>query len=320
MKIYRQEHGDLPCNIKFLVEGQEEVASRHLEDYLKKYSDKLSADLIIWESGYKNEEEQFNFTGGNKGVLCFELEATSANIDLHSSFATVVDSATWRLAQALDALRTPEGDIKIPGFYDDVVEPTQREIDLVNKATTPDLKSKWDLQVPLLKNKSVNYNLTFNPTINIEGISGGWEGEGVKTVTPKAATAKLEFRLVPNQDPHDLFDKLTKYLNDQGFKDIKVKYLLGEKGYRWDLDSPIVDKLISTAKDFFGGKDKVEALPSSPGTGPMYLLNEYTHASIISTGVSYSKAGNHAPNENIRIQDYLDFIDFFDQFLGKLRE
>ncbi|WP_334333357.1 MULTISPECIES: M20/M25/M40 family metallo-hydrolase [unclassified Companilactobacillus] len=320
LKIYRQEHGDLPCNIKFLVEGQEEVASRHLEDYLKKYSDKLAADLIIWESGYKNEHEQFNFTGGNKGVLCFELEATSADIDLHSSFAAVVDSATWRLAQALDALRTPEGDIKIPGFYDDVVEPTQKEIDLVNKAITPDLKSKWDLQVPLLKNKSVNYNLTFNPTINIEGISSGWEGEGVKTVTPKAATAKLEFRLVPNQDPHDLFDKLTKYLNDQGFKDIKVKYLLGEKGYRWDLDSPIVNKLIGTAKDFFGGEDKVEALPSSPGTGPMYLLNEYTHASIISCGVSYSKAGNHAPNENIRIQDYLDFIDFFDQFLGKLRE
>ena len=320
LKIYRQEHGDLPCNIKFLVEGQGEVASRHLEDYLKKYSDKLSADLIIWESGYKNEKEQFNFTGGNKGVLCFELEATSANIDLHSSFAAVVDSATWRLAQALDALRTPEGDIKIPGFYDDVVEPSQREIDLVNKATTPDLKSKWDLQVPLLKNKSVNYNLTFNPTINIEGISSGWEGEGVKTVTPKAAKAKLEFRLVPNQDPHDLFDKLTKYLNDQGFKDIKVKYLLGEKGYRWDLDSPIVNKLIGTAEDFFGGADKVEALPSSPGTGPMYLLNEYTHASIVSTGVSYSKAGNHAPNENIRIKDYLDFIDFFDQFLGKLRE
>lgn len=182
------------------------------------------------------------------------------------------------------------------------------------------MQKKWDLQVPLLKNKSVNYNLTFNPTINIEGISSGWEGEGVKTVTPKAATAKLEFRLVPNQDPHDLFDKLTKYLNDQGFTDVKVKYLLGEKGYRWDLDSPIVNKLIGTAEDFFGSADKVEALPSSPGTGPMYLLNEYTHASIVSTGVSYSKAGNHAPNENIRIQDYLDFIDFFDQFLGKLRE
>lgn len=320
LKIYRQEHGDLPCNIKFLIEGQEEVASRHLEDYLKKYHDLLSADLIIWESGYKNEAEQFNFTGGNKGVLCFELEAVSADIDLHSSFAAVVDSATWRLTQALNALRTPEGDIKIPGFYDDVVQPTQKEIDLVNKAITPDLKEKWDLQVPLLKNQSVNYNLTFNPTINIEGISSGWEGDGVKTVTPKAATAKLEFRLVPNQDPHDLFDKLTKYLNELGFTDVKVKYLLGEKGYRWDLDSPIVNKLIDTAKDYFGGEDKIEALPSSPGTGPMYLLNEYTKASIVSTGVSYSKAGNHAPNENIRIKDYLDFIDFFDQFLSKLRE
>lgn len=94
LNIYRQEHGDLPCNVKFLVEGAEEIASQHLEDYLKLYQDKLSADLVIWESGFKNEHEQFSFNGGTKGVLCFELEANSADIDLHSSFAAVVDSAT----------------------------------------------------------------------------------------------------------------------------------------------------------------------------------------------------------------------------------
>lgn len=318
LNIYRQEHGDLPCNVKFLVEGAEEVASQHLEDYLKIYHDELAADLVIWESGFKNEHEQFSFNGGTKGVLCFELEANSADIDLHSSFAAVVDSATWRLAQALNALRDPSGKILIPGFYDDVKEPTQREKDLVDKAITPDLKAKWGLTVPLLDNKSVNYNLTFSPTINVEGLSSGWEGEGVKTVTPKTAKAKLEFRLVPDQDPHVLFDKLTKYLEDQGFSDIKVSYLLGEKAYRWDLNSPIVNTLIDTAKEFYGGEDKIEALPSSPGTGPMYLVNKYAKAPIVACGVSYSKAGNHAPNENIRIQDYLDFIDFFDEFLGKI--
>ena len=318
LKKYRQENGDLPCNIKFLVEGEEEVASEHLVSYLEKYGDKLSADLVIWESGAKNEQEQFTFTGGNKGILCYELEATSSDIDLHSSFAAVVDSAAWRLTEAINALRDEDGTIKVPGFYDDVVKPSAREKELVEKAVTPDLKEKWGLKVPLLKNESVNYNLTFEPTINIEGISSGWEGEGVKTVTPKAATAKLEFRLVPNQDPKDIFDKLTKYLESQGFKDVKVKYLLGEKGYRWDLDSPIVDKLISTAEDYYGGPDKVSALPSSAGTGPMYVVNKYTKAPIVSCGVSYAKGGAHAPNENIRIKDYLEFIDFFDEFLSKL--
>lgn len=318
LNIYRDEHGDLPCNVKFLVEGEEEVASEHLEKYLEKYQDKFSSDLVIWESGSKNEHEQFSFTGGNKGVLCFELEATSADIDLHSSFSAVVDSATWRLTQALNLLRDQDGTIKIPGFYDDVREPTEVEKKLVEDAITPDFETKWGLTVPLLANKSVNYNLTFSPTINIEGLSSGWEGSGVKTVEPKAAKAKLEFRLVPDQDPHDLFDKLTKYLEKQGFKDIKVTYLLGERGYRWDLNSPIVNTLIQTAEEFYGGKDKVEALPSSPGTGPMYLVNKYAKAPIVSTGVSYAKAGAHAPNENIRIQDYLDFIDFFDEFLGKL--
>lgn len=320
LNIYKQEHGDLPCNIKFLVEGGEEIASHNLTDYLKIYHDKLAADLVIWESGFKNEHEQFSFNGGNKGIICFELEATTAEIDLHSSFAAVVDSATWRLTQALNSLRDENGQILVPGFYDDVRKPTEREIDLVDQAITPDYQSKWGLTVPLLKNKSVNYNLTFEPTVNIEGISSGWEGPGVKTVTPKKATAKMEFRLVPDQDPKDIFEKLSKYLTDKGFSDIKVTYLMGEKGYRWDLNSPIVNTLIDTAKEFFGGDDKVEALPSSPGTGPMQLVNEYTKAPIISCGVSYAKAGNHAPNENIRIQDYLDFIDFFDKFLGKIAE
>lgn len=320
LKIYRQEHGDLPCNIKFLVEGEEEVASEHLVDYLKKYGDKLANDLIIWESGSKNEHEQFSITGGNKGILCFELSALSADIDLHSSLAAVVDSATWRLTKAIDALRDTDGTIKVPGFYDDVVEPSEREKELVAEAIEPDLTKKWGLKVPLLKNESVNYNLTFKPTVNIEGISSGWEGEGVKTVTPKAAVAKLEFRLVPNQDPKDIFDKLTKYLESQGFSDVSVKYLLGERGYRWDLDSPIVNTLIQTAKDFYGGEDAVEALPSSPGTGPMYVVNKYAQAPIVSIGVSYAKGGAHAPNENIRIKDYLDFIDFFDEFLAKINK
>lgn len=318
LNLYRQEHGDLPCNIKFLIEGAEEVASQHLEDYLKLHQNELSADMVIWESGFKNEHEQFGFNGGTKGVLCFELEAISANADLHSSYAAVVDSATWRLTQALNALRDKDGRILIPGFYDDVVEPSEREKALVAQTIEPDLKEALGLTTPLLKNKSVNYNLTFEPTINIEGLSSGWEGQGVKTVTPKLAKAKLEFRLVPDQDPHDLFKKLTDYLNNQGFEDIKVSYLLGEKGYRWDLDSPIVNTLIDTAKDYFGGEDKVEILPSSPETGPMYLVNKYSQAPIVACGVSYSKAGNHAPNENIRIQDYLDFIDFFDEFLGKI--
>ena len=102
LKIYRAKHGDLPCNVKFLVEGEEEVASEHLEGYLKKYQDQLASDLIIWESGSKNEHEQFSFTGGNKGILCFELVANTAEIDLHSSLAAVVDSAAFRLVEAIN--------------------------------------------------------------------------------------------------------------------------------------------------------------------------------------------------------------------------
>lgn len=318
LRRYQQKHGDWPCNIKFLLEGEEEIASEHLPQYLAKYHELLAADLVLWESGSKNEQEQFSIQGGNKGVLCFELVANSAAIDLHSSYAAVVDSASWRLVAAINSLRDADGHIKIPGFYEQVLPPTLREQELVEQAAVPDLQEKWQLTLPLLKNKSVNYNLTFSPTINIEGLSSGWEGPGVKTVTPKTARAKLEFRLVPNQDPQEIFTQLTQYLQDQGFSDIQVNYLLGESAYRWDLQHPLVDLLVETAQKCYGGADQIELLPSSPGTGPMALINQYTQAPIVACGVGYSKSGNHAPNENIRISDYLEFIEFFDQFLERL--
>lgn len=317
LKLYRQENGDWPCNVKFLVEGEEEVASEHLAAYLEKYHDLLAADLVLWESGSKNDHEQFSIEGGNKGVLCFELTANSAASDLHSSLAAVADSATWRLVAALNALRAADGTIKVPGFYDDVVAPSAVEQALVAQAPTPDLAQKWDLKLPLLKNPSVNYNLTFAPTINIEGFKSGWQGQGVKTVTPCTAQAKLEFRLVPNQDPQRIFQQLSTYLQEQGFEDITVTYLLGERGYRWDLQNPLVEQLVATAKAVYGEK-QVTALPSSAGTGPMYLINHYTQAPIIDCGVGYSHSGPHAPNENIRIADYLQFIEFFNQFLDRL--
>ncbi|UQS83698.1 M20/M25/M40 family metallo-hydrolase [Bombilactobacillus thymidiniphilus] len=317
LQLYYQEHHDWPCNIKFLLEGEEEIASQHLGDYLAKYHDLLAADLILWESGAKNEFEQFTIEGGNKGVLCFELTAVTADIDLHSSYAAVVDSAAWRLVEAIKSLRSVDGQIKIPGFYDEVVPPSVTEELLVQENQVPNLTNKWNLQVPLLQNKSINYNLAFAPTINIEGLSGGWQGSGVKTVTPKQAQAKLEFRLVPDQDPQVIFDKLTTYLASQGFTDIKVQYLLGEKAYRWDLQSDMAQKLITTAKQFYGDQ-QVAVLPSSAGTGPMHLLHYYTQADILSCGVGYSKSGPHAPNENIRLRDYLEFIEFFVDFLNKV--
>ncbi|NVY95782.1 M20/M25/M40 family metallo-hydrolase [Lactobacillus sp. DCY120] len=318
LKLYRQKHGDWPCTVKFLLEGEEEVASEHLPEYLAQHGESLQADLVIWESGGKNDREQFSLTAGNKGILCFQITARSAAIDLHSSYAAVADGAAWRLVAALNTLRASDGTIQIPGFFDNVVSPTDQEEGYLKAAQTPDLTEQWGLTQALLKHKSVNDSLVFQPTINIEGLTSGWQGAGVKTITPKEATAKLEFRLVPNQDPEDLFKKLTCYLEDQGFADLQVDYLLGEKGYRSDLSQPIVQSLIQTAQACYGGPEQVEVLPSSAGTGPMEVVSRYAKAPIVSCGVSYAQAGNHAPNENIRIADYVQFINFFGQFLEQL--
>ncbi|WP_288846717.1 M20/M25/M40 family metallo-hydrolase [uncultured Fructobacillus sp.] len=314
-----ENDGQLPVNITFLIEGSEETASQHLDDYLAKYPE-LKADLIIWESGNKDEQGQIELGGGNKGIVTFDVTAKTAGIDLHSSLATVVDSAAWRLSQGLATLFDPKtGRIQVPNFYEDVIAPNQREKDLV--AALPGTKEEFikghQITAPLLTDKRGDdwkEALYFEPSINIEGISSGYEDQGVKTVLPAEATAKLEARLVPGMDPDKTLKQIQDYLIDQGFADLTVTKTLGQPGYRSDMSDPEIKKVIDLAKDFYPGEPVV--FPTSPGTGPMAYVNNAIKAPIISLGVGYQGALDHAPNENIRLTDYEDNIKFVKLIIG----
>ncbi|GMA69508.1 hypothetical protein GCM10025879_07540 [Leuconostoc litchii] len=120
-------NGHLPVNITFIIEGSEESSSQHLDEYLNKYKNQITADLIVWESGGKNIDDVVEIFGGNKGIVTFNVDVQTAQTDLHSSLAGVVDSAAWRLTQALATLFDNDGHIMVPGFYDDVAIPNSRE-------------------------------------------------------------------------------------------------------------------------------------------------------------------------------------------------
>lgn len=321
---YLAEHDQqLPVNIVFFVEGMEENASVGLDDYLAKYAPELdNVDLVIWESGDGNARGQREIFGGNKGIITFNLSVQSAEVDLHSSYAAVVDSATWRLIAAINSLRDANGKILVDGIYEDVRPANERELALASQAeiTPQSIRQHAGLHLPLLEVDGFTQDLFFNPTINVEGIISGYTDVGVKTVLPALASAKLEIRLVPGMDPDKTFQQVVAHLHKHDFDDVQAELTLGEPGYRSDMSAPAILKLAQIAADVYGGEDNISLQPTSPGTGPMAFMNRHVDAPIASIGLSHPGSLDHAPNENVRRLDYDQHITVIEKLIESYEE
>jgi acetylornithine deacetylase/succinyl-diaminopimelate desuccinylase-like protein len=289
---------DVPCNFKFLFEGEEEIGSIHLKDYRKKYPNAFSADSVIWEFGGIDAKERPEVTLGVKGILYVELTAKNANRDAHSSLAAFVENPAWRLVWALNSLKKGEK-ILIPGWYDDVRPFSKNEIELIKKWPYPEREVKKELGIKQfiggMKGLEVKKAYVGKPTCTICGLDSGYKGPGSKTVLPKEARAKIDFRLVPDQDPNDLEKKLRAHLRKKGFSDISITYSEGERAARTSPDAPIARAAMKAASIVYERKPVV--LVSSAGTGPMYLFD----SPCVAIGGGYSENRAHAPNENTRI-------------------
>lgn len=298
-----QATSGLPCNLKFIVEGEEEIGSPHIAPMVQQHAAELAADVIVWETGGKDADENFDITCGVKGIMSFELRVKTAEKDLHSSLAAYADNAAWRLTRALASLRGPDNRVLVAGFYDDVRVLTAEEQRATaalpfNETTT---RENFSLKRPLVTTDPVAA-LVNATTMTINGLSSGYEGEGVKTVLPKQATAKLDCRLVPNQEPKKLAQLIQAQLVRNGFEDVEVVYLLGEKPFRSKLTDPFVQLAVKTAAKIYG--DRVKLVPNAAGTGPQVFFGETLQAPIVAFGTTWAGSGPHAPNENIRIADY----------------
>ncbi|ALC91301.1 acetylornithine deacetylase [Bacillus sp. FJAT-18017] len=302
-----KEMGGLPCNVKFLIEGEEEIGSPNLEPYLKKYKELFAADACIWEFGGKDEAERINTVAGIKGMAYLELTCEGADIDMHSSVGAYVDNAAWRLVQALATLRNEQNEILVDGFFDGIMPPTEEEINAVKSLPFDEQATQrlYGLKRPLItaaKGKDPREAMVFNPTMTICGIVSGYTGEGSKTVLPKLAKAKLDCRLVPGQDPDHIVACVKRHLVENGFGDVEVTSLNGQKAYRSDFNHPFVKHVMKTANEVY--EAGCVLAPNSAGTGPMYIFGEELRLPIISTGVGWVKSRAHAPNESIRLADF----------------
>ena len=316
--------GRLPLRVRFVVEGEEEVSSAHLHEFVRRHPELLQADGCLWEAGGKDLQENLGIYMGAKGILYIELEARGANRDLHSSQATIVPNPAWRLVWALATFKDRHENVLIEGFYDDVVDPTPEEMEHLRRlaALRDDEVRRRDLGIDqfllgVTGLQLVKRNL-YQPTCTICGLSAGYAGPGGKTVLPHRAIAKVEFRLVPNQSPDDILEKVTRHLAQQGFADIQVRMLGGERPARTPVDSPLARAVMETAREVYG-KDPVVS-PLMAATGPMHELAAQFGTPTVGAGCGYAHSNIHAPNENIRLDDFIQHIKhvalLFERFAG----
>ncbi len=305
VESYLKTDGQLPCNVKFCFEGEEETGSVHLDDYVSKNKELFDADAVIWEWGELDSEGRPVVSLGVKGMIYVEFILKSLSQDAHSSYAAALPSAPWRMVRLLNMLKDKDERILVPGWYDGVMNLGEDELKVLEGMPfdVQDLKNTYGATQLLgnMNESQAKKALVQRPTGNIAGIWAGYTGPGSKTVLPKEVHAKMDFRLVPDQDPDVLYRNLRKYLDDNGFADVEMDLESMEPAARTSYKDPFAQAAINAARKVYGKTPVVEL--GSPGTGPLYVFTRRYKMPSVDIGVSASDAGLHAPNENLRLEN-----------------
>jgi len=307
---------ELPVNLIFVAEGEEELGSRHLPEFLASYAAELKdADLVFFPGTDQDVKGKVVMTLGVKGIVYFELELDGAEwgkgpseFGIHGSNKAWVDSPVWRMIQALSTMTTPDGNtVLIEGFHDNVAAPSSDDEELLSRlektfdeeAVKEELRLKQFIGglhgVPALR------KYLYSPTLNINGIWGGYTGPGTKTLLPHKITAKVDVRLVPNMIIQEVLPKIREHLEKAGFPEVKVRVL--EKGYDWAKTSwrtPAAQAVIEAYREF--GYEP-EIWPHMAGSAPFAMFNrEPFNLPFVSGGLGHG-ARAHAPNEYLVIDE-----------------
>jgi len=304
--------GDVPVNIKFFVDGEEEVGSPNLAPIIKKYKESFSADAAIWEFGGTDRRGRPHLYLGLKGVLSVELRAKSASKDVHSANAPLIPNPAWRLVWALSLLKDRDEKVLIEDFYENVMSPSPEEMDSLREIPFEEKETKKELKLKkFLHDKSgleALKALLYQPTCTINGFLSGYTGEGSKTVLPHEAQAKLDFRLVPNQNSNEIYAKLVKHLKKHSFGDLEIIKHGSTEPTKTPINDPFVKVVAKTAEKVYGKNAVI--YPLSAGSGPMHLFRNFLGYPIVSVGCSHPEANTHAPNENLKIDSFIKGTKF----------
>jgi acetylornithine deacetylase/succinyl-diaminopimelate desuccinylase-like protein len=301
-----RDTGGLPVRLKFLVEGEEEIGSVNLHRFVESERGLLAADLAYSSDGPMHADGRPVVFYGLRGLLYIELRARGANRDLHSgNYGGTVPNPAWTLVQLLATMRDPRGRVLIDGYYDAVRPPTPFEEELL--ARIPYDADAYAQELDLrpedrLDAATFHRRLMFEPTCNIAGFVSGYGGPGSKTVIPHEATVKMDFRLVADQDPEEIWERVRRHVE----RHAPGVELLRHGSTPPSKTSPELPECRAVARAVAAARGvEPVILPSLGGSGPDYLFTRVL--GLPSVWVPYAPwdERNHAPNESIGVEDFI---------------
>lgn len=315
---------DLPCNVKFVIEGEEETGSQSLPPFLETHKEALSADACIWEFGGVNKDGTPMQYAGMRGICYVELRVKTATRDAHSGLGgSIFPNSAWRLVWALNTLKGPDERIMLPNYYENVVPPSAHDLELLEKL--PDegefLLETYGLNGflgDLKGGAELKRAEIFSPTCTICGVTTGYQGPGSKTVLPAYASAKVDFRLVPNQTPEEVLQKLRAHLDAHGFGDVEILNGGSEPPGRTDVHDPFLQMVVTSAEEVYGVPQLI--VPLTGGSGPNHAFLHSLDVPIATAGVAYPDSKVHAPNEHIVIENFEQGVRHTARILAQFAE
>jgi len=308
VEAHLRKMGSLPLNIKFFIEGEEEVGSVHLDDFVRSHKQELAADVVVISDSGMFDRGIPSICYGLRGLTYFQIDLRGTKSDLHSgSFGGAVANPAFVLSQILAQMKDRGGRIKIPGFYDDGRALTEAERAEWKKLPFNETKYRKELGAPRLFGESGYSTLErvwARPTFEVNGIIGGFTGEGAKTVIPAVAMAKVSMRLVPNQDPDriaELFEAYVKKVTPKTVQ-LKVTRMHGGKPWMTEFDNPFVQAAGRAIEKGFG---KTPVFNREGGSIPVVAtFSEILGLPSVLFGIGLPDENAHAPNEKLDLGNF----------------
>ena len=306
--------GKLPVNLMIVAEGEEELGSPHFPEIIARYDARLHrANGVLFPFPSQTPSGDISTSLGVKGIVYFEMEAHGTQsggptrAEVHGSLKALADAPVWRLVQALSTLTTPDGNtITVPGYYDAIRPPNDEEQRLVNGYLAAWSGQEQQMRDALairswiggMSGRESLLQYLFTTTLNIDGIGGGYNGPGVKTILPHRAVAKLDSRLVPNQTPEEALRLIRRHLDARGFRDIEVRQLSGYPPAQTSVSAALVQAGLGVYNKY--GR-RTTVTPRIAGSAPYYVFTQRLGLPLFMSGLGYG-SGAHAPNEFIVVE------------------
>jgi acetylornithine deacetylase/succinyl-diaminopimelate desuccinylase-like protein len=308
VEAHLKQNGRLPVNMKFILEGEEEVGSENLDGFIRAHKRELTADVVVISDSPMFDRGIPSICYGLRGLVYYQLDLRGSSTDLHSgSFGGAVANPAFVLAQLLAQMKDRGGRIKIPGFYDDVVPLRQEERDAWAKLPFNEKRYKKDFGIPKLFGESGYTTLErtwARPTFEVNGLLAGFTGEGAKTVLPAVAMAKVSMRLVPNQDPNTIAGLFEAHVKKTAPKtvELNITRMHGGKPWMTSFDNPFVQAAGRAIEKGFG---KAPVFTREGGSIPVVsTFQEELGLPSVLFGVGLPDENAHAPNEKLDVENF----------------